>query len=62
MGENHAARQRLAPQTAHPAPLAASSLSRHPPQCIGVGRVDMKALRGKYDVYVIQVGSRQHAE
>ena len=28
-------------------------------QCIGVGRVDMKALRVEFDVYVIDVGSRQ---
>jgi hypothetical protein len=31
-------------------------------QCIGVGRVDMKALRVEFDVYLIQVGPRQHAE
>jgi hypothetical protein len=28
-------------------------------QCIGVGRVDMKALRAEYDVYVLQVGQRK---
>jgi Protein of unknown function (DUF3237) len=28
-------------------------------QCIGVGRVDMKALRAEYDVYVIQVGQHK---
>jgi Protein of unknown function (DUF3237) len=26
-------------------------------QCIGVGRIDMKALRAEYDVYVVTVGS-----
>jgi hypothetical protein len=31
-------------------------------QCIGVGRVDMKALRVEYDIYVVQVGARKHAE
>jgi Protein of unknown function (DUF3237) len=31
-------------------------------QCIGVGRVDMKAQRVEFDVYIIQVGPRQHAE
>jgi Protein of unknown function (DUF3237) len=31
-------------------------------QGVGVGRVEMNALRGKYDVYVIQVGPRQYAE
>jgi len=30
-------------------------------QCIGVGRVDMKALRAEYDVYVIQVGQLKKA-
>jgi hypothetical protein len=28
-------------------------------QCIGVGRVDMKALRAKYDIYVVQVGQHK---
>jgi hypothetical protein len=28
-------------------------------QCIGVGKVDMKALRAEYDVYVVQVGQRK---
>jgi hypothetical protein len=28
-------------------------------QCIGVGRVDMKALRVEFDVYAIEVGSRR---
>jgi hypothetical protein len=28
-------------------------------QCLGVGRVDMKALQVEYDVYVIGVGSRR---
>ena len=31
-------------------------------QCIGVGRVDMKAMRVEYDVYVIQVGARKNAD
>ncbi len=31
-------------------------------QCIGFGRVDMKALRIDYDVYAIEVGGRRHAE
>ena len=31
-------------------------------QCIGVGRVDMKALRAEYDVYVVSVGATKHAE
>jgi hypothetical protein len=31
-------------------------------QTIGIGRVDMKALRVEYDVYVIQVGEREYAE
>ena len=31
-------------------------------QCIGVGRVDMKALRADYDVYVVSVGAAKHAE
>jgi hypothetical protein len=31
-------------------------------QCIGVGRVDPKALRADFDVYVVQVGERRHAE
>jgi hypothetical protein len=31
-------------------------------QCIGVGRVDMKALRAEYDVYVVSVGAAKHAE
>ena len=31
-------------------------------QCIGVGRVDMKALRAEYDVYVVTVGAAKHAE
>jgi hypothetical protein len=30
-------------------------------QCIAVGRVDMKALRVEYDVYLIAVGDRKHA-
>jgi aerobic-type carbon monoxide dehydrogenase small subunit (CoxS/CutS family) len=30
-------------------------------QCIGVGRVDMKALRLEYDVYAVQVGGRKHS-
>jgi Protein of unknown function (DUF3237) len=30
-------------------------------QCIGVGRVDMKALRLDYDVYAVGVGGRKHA-
>ncbi len=30
-------------------------------QCIGVGRVDMKALRLEYDVYAVGVGGRKHA-
>ena len=30
-------------------------------QCIGLGRVDMKALRLEYDVYVIGVGGRRYA-
>jgi hypothetical protein len=30
-------------------------------QCIGVGRVDFKALRAEYDVYVVTVGTMQHA-
>jgi hypothetical protein len=30
-------------------------------QCIGVGRVDMRALRVEFDVYVVQVGERIHA-
>ena len=29
-------------------------------QCIGVGRVDMKALRLEYDVYAVGVGGRKH--
>src|ERR1700683_1935786 len=32
MGADYAARQRLAPQTAHPASLAASALRRHTPR------------------------------
>jgi hypothetical protein len=31
-------------------------------QCIGVGRVYMKPARLEYDVYVLQVGERKHAE
>jgi Protein of unknown function (DUF3237) len=31
-------------------------------QCVGVGRVDMKALRAEYDVYVVSVGAAKHAE
>jgi uncharacterized protein DUF3237 len=31
-------------------------------QCIGVGRVDMMAQRVEFDVYVLQVGERKHAE
>jgi hypothetical protein len=31
-------------------------------QCIGVGRVDMMARRVEFDVYVVQVGARKHAE
>jgi hypothetical protein len=31
-------------------------------QCIGVGRVDMKALRAEFDVYLVQAGGRKHAE
>ena len=31
-------------------------------QCIGVGRVDMKAQRVEYDVYAVQAGGRKHAE
>jgi Protein of unknown function (DUF3237) len=31
-------------------------------QCIGLGRVDMKALRLEYDVYVIQLGGRTNAK
>jgi hypothetical protein len=30
-------------------------------QCIGVGRVDMKALRAEYDVYVVTVGAAKNA-
>jgi|SRR5262245_1379768 len=30
-------------------------------QCIGVGRVDMKALRAEYDVHIVNVGHRKHA-
>jgi hypothetical protein len=30
-------------------------------QCLCVGRVDMKALRVEYDVYVIEVGGRKHS-
>jgi hypothetical protein len=30
-------------------------------QCIGVGRVDMKAQRVEFDVYVIEVGGRKNA-
>ncbi len=29
-------------------------------QCIGVGRVDMRALRVEFDVYVVRVGQRAH--
>jgi hypothetical protein len=29
-------------------------------QCLAVGRVDMKALRVEYDVYVVEVGGRRH--
>ena len=28
-------------------------------QCIGVGRVDMMALRVEFDVYIVQVGGRK---
>jgi hypothetical protein len=31
-------------------------------QCVGVGRVDMKALRAEYDVYVVSVGAAKHSE
>jgi hypothetical protein len=31
-------------------------------QCIGVGRVDMKAARLEYDVYALQVGGRRDAK
>jgi hypothetical protein len=31
-------------------------------QCIGVGRVNMTALRVEFDVYVVQVGGRKDAE
>jgi hypothetical protein len=31
-------------------------------QCIGVGRVDMKALRAEYDVYILEVGGRKDAK
>ena len=45
MGEDHAARQRLAPQTAHPASLAASALRRHTPEvgavCGNPARTDL---------------------
>ena len=30
-------------------------------QCIGVGRVDMKALRAEYDVYVVTVGGAKRS-
>ena len=30
-------------------------------QCLCVGRVDMKALRVEYDVYLIEVGGRKHS-
>jgi hypothetical protein len=30
-------------------------------QCIGVGRVDMTALRVEFDVYVVRVGERMHS-
>jgi len=29
-------------------------------QCVGVGRVDMAALRVEFDVYVVRVGDRMH--
>ncbi len=29
-------------------------------QCIGVGRVDMSALRAEFDIYVVRVGERAH--
>ena len=31
-------------------------------QCIGVGRVDMKALRASYDIYVVTAGAAKHVE
>jgi hypothetical protein len=31
-------------------------------QCIGVGRIDMKALRAEYDVYLVAVGGCRHAK
>jgi hypothetical protein len=31
-------------------------------QCLGVGRVNVKALLAEYDVYVVQVGGRKNAE
>jgi hypothetical protein len=31
-------------------------------QCIGVGRVDMKARRAEYDVYVVSVGAAKHVD
>jgi len=31
-------------------------------QCIGVGRVDMTAMRLEYDAYLVQVGGRKYAE
>jgi hypothetical protein len=45
MGEDHAARQRLAPQTANPSLLAASALRRHTPEvgavCGNPARTDL---------------------
>src|SRR6516165_12565837 len=45
MGEDHAAPQRLAPQAAYPAPLAASTLRRHTPEvgavCGNSARTDL---------------------
>ena len=45
MGEDHTARQRLAPQTAHPSSLAASTLRRHTPEvgavCGNPARTDL---------------------
>jgi hypothetical protein len=31
-------------------------------QCIGMGRIDMKALRAEYDIYIVAVGGCRHAK
>jgi hypothetical protein len=31
-------------------------------QCIGVGRMDIKALRAEYDIYIVAVGGCRHAK